>query len=44
MGSGGVVAVFFGDGALAEGLIYESFNIASLWEAVGATRAVCAGR
>jgi acetoin:2,6-dichlorophenolindophenol oxidoreductase subunit alpha len=31
-GSGGVVAVFFGDGALAEGAVYEGFNIASLWE------------
>lgn len=31
-GGGGVVAVFFGDGALAEGVVYESFNIASLWE------------
>jgi len=31
-GSGGIVTVFFGDGALAEGIIYESFNIASLWE------------
>jgi TPP-dependent pyruvate/acetoin dehydrogenase alpha subunit len=30
--SGGLVAVFFGDGALAEGTVYESFNIASLWE------------
>lgn len=30
--SGGVVVVFFGDGALAEGIVYESFNIASLWE------------
>lgn len=31
-GSGGVVVVFFGDGALGEGIIYESFNIASLWQ------------
>ena len=31
-GSGGVVAVFFGDGAIAQGIVYESFNIASLWE------------
>jgi TPP-dependent pyruvate/acetoin dehydrogenase alpha subunit len=31
-GSGGIVAVYFGDGALAEGIVYESFNIASLWD------------
>lgn len=31
-GSGGVVVVFFGDGAIAEGIVYESLNIASLWE------------
>ena len=29
--TGGLVAVFFGDGALGEGVIYESMNIASLW-------------
>jgi TPP-dependent pyruvate/acetoin dehydrogenase alpha subunit len=31
-GSGGIAAVFFGDGAMGEGAIYESFNIASLWK------------
>lgn len=31
-GNGSVVAVFFGDGALGEGIVYESFNIASLWK------------
>lgn len=30
-GSGGIVAVFFGDGALGEGVIYETLNIVSLW-------------
>ena len=29
-GSGAVVAVFFGDGAMGEGIIYESLNFASL--------------
>jgi acetoin:2,6-dichlorophenolindophenol oxidoreductase subunit alpha len=30
--SQGVVVVFFGDGAMGEGVIYEGFNIASLWK------------
>jgi TPP-dependent pyruvate/acetoin dehydrogenase alpha subunit len=31
-GSGGVTACFLGDGALGQGVVYESFNIASLWQ------------
>jgi TPP-dependent pyruvate/acetoin dehydrogenase alpha subunit len=30
--SGGIAAVFFGDGALAEGVLYESLNLASIWK------------
>jgi TPP-dependent pyruvate/acetoin dehydrogenase alpha subunit len=30
-GSGAVTAVFLGDGTLGEGVVYESFNFASLW-------------
>lgn len=30
--SGAITVVFFGDGALGEGIVYESFNIASLWQ------------
>ena len=30
-GSGAVVVVFLGDGTLGEGVVYEAFNIASLW-------------
>jgi len=30
--TGGIACVFFGDGALAEGVLHESFNIASLWK------------
>ena len=29
---GGIVAVFFGDGAACEGIFHESLNLASLWE------------
>jgi pyruvate dehydrogenase E1 component alpha subunit len=29
--NGAVAAVFFGDGALAEGAMHESFNLASIW-------------
>jgi len=28
---GAIAAVFFGDGALAEGVMHESFNLASIW-------------
>ena len=31
--SGAVVVVFLGDGTLGEGVVYESFNLAALWEA-----------
>lgn len=30
-GAGNLVVVFLGDGALGEGVVYESFNLASLW-------------
>lgn len=30
-GSGAVAVVFLGDGTLGEGVVYEAFNIASLW-------------
>ncbi|MFN3746685.1 MAG: thiamine pyrophosphate-dependent dehydrogenase E1 component subunit alpha [Hyphomicrobiaceae bacterium] len=29
--TGAIAAVFFGDGALAEGVLHESFNLASIW-------------
>ena len=31
-GSGGIVAVCIGDGTLGEGVVYETFNIASKWQ------------
>jgi 2-oxoisovalerate dehydrogenase E1 component len=31
-GSGAITALFLGDGALGEGTVYETFNIASRWE------------
>ena len=33
LGSGAVGVVFLGDGALGEGIVYESLNFASLWKA-----------
>jgi acetoin:2,6-dichlorophenolindophenol oxidoreductase subunit alpha len=30
--TGAIAAVFFGDGALAEGAMHESFNLASIWQ------------
>jgi pyruvate dehydrogenase E1 component alpha subunit len=30
--TGGIAVVFFGDGALAEGVLHECFNLASLWK------------
>jgi TPP-dependent pyruvate/acetoin dehydrogenase alpha subunit len=32
-GSGAVVICFIGDGTLGEGVIYEAFNLAALWQA-----------
>jgi TPP-dependent pyruvate/acetoin dehydrogenase alpha subunit len=31
-GAGNIAAVYFGDGALAEGVIHECFNLTSLWD------------
>jgi len=31
-GSGNIVVVFLGDGTLGEGVVYEAFNMASLWQ------------
>ncbi len=30
--TGGIAAVFFGDGAMAEGVLHESLNMAALWQ------------
>jgi TPP-dependent pyruvate/acetoin dehydrogenase alpha subunit len=31
-GAGGIATVFVGDGTLGQGVVYESFNLASLWK------------
>ena len=31
-GSGAITCVFIGDGAMAEGVVYESMNLAALWD------------
>ena len=31
-GEEGIVTVFLGDGAMGEGIVYEAFNMAALWE------------
>lgn len=31
-GEGGIAAVFFGDGALGQGVVFESMNLAALWD------------
>lgn len=32
LGTGGLVAVFLGDGAFGEGVVYETLNLAALWK------------